>query len=64
MAVTMIGCRFRAKGDYTLFKGGIPGKPVTIKTAQSQWFEPDFRAKFDGPCQWQAESDLPGLRRE
>lgn len=64
MAVTMLGCRFRAKGDYTFFKGGIPGKPVTIKTAQSQWFEPDFRAKFDGPCEWQTESDLPGLRRE
>ena len=62
MAVTMLGCRFRAKGDYTLFKGGIAGKPVTVKTAQSQWFSPDFRARFDGPCDWRSESDLPGLK--
>lgn len=63
MAVTMLGCRFRATGDYTLFRGGITGKRVMVKTAQSQWFSPGFHARFDGPCDWKAESDLPGLKK-
>lgn len=61
--ISLLGCRFRAEGDYMLAGGGPAGKEVLLKTAGSQHWAPDFKARVDGPAHWTVDSDLPGLRK-
>lgn len=62
--ISLLGCRFRAEGDYMLAGGGYEGKDVLLKTSCSQYWTEDFKARVDGPSRWIVDSDLPGLRKE
>lgn len=55
------GCRFRAKGEWTLVKNPISDKEIDLKTYASVWDDPDFRAKRTSEGVWSVVSDLPGL---
>ena len=55
------GCRFRAKGAWTLVKNPILDKEIDLKTYASVWDDPGFRAVRTSEGAWSVVSDLPGL---
>lgn len=56
------GCRFYAKGDWTLIGNPIEDKPIDLVTTGNMWHSPDFRAKVSDKGVWTVRSDLPGLK--